>query len=361
MNIGLNIYTLRKEKKITQAQFAEKIGVSVQAVSKWENNQCAPDVSLFPVIAEYFGVSIDRLFGYSVNSYTSEVEAIMKAADDSMNTYKEIEIISEGLKKYPNSPDLKIYLAFSLSMLYRISVDEEERKESIQKAIRVCEDVVNFCGDIKQVDRALNMLRRIYCEIGEYQKALDAVEKISAMGYRQKIIGKAQILQYRGDEKEYANFTENHLFESYLIMHRLFELKRKSLTEQKKYQEILVWCHAHEKLLSVFDEGCPDFYVSLKIWNCEAQAQAYKNLGDHESCLNQLEILISFTKLLNPHAKGELYQIGVRNPLYFSTIQDPGTQEEFMTGLPLQKIFAKYDKFFGNNEKYLTLKNSIPS
>lgn len=54
MNIGTNIYTLRKEKKITQAQLAEKLGVSEQAISKWENDQCAPDVSLFPIIAEFF-------------------------------------------------------------------------------------------------------------------------------------------------------------------------------------------------------------------------------------------------------------------------------------------------------------------
>lgn len=103
MNIGTNIYTLRKEKRITQAQLAEKLGVSEQAISKWENDQCAPDVSLFPILADYFSVSIDRLFGYHINSYADEVNAIVKAADDSMDTYKEIEIISEGLKKYPNS------------------------------------------------------------------------------------------------------------------------------------------------------------------------------------------------------------------------------------------------------------------
>ena len=135
MNIGTNIYTLRKEKKITQAQLAEKLGVSEQAVSKWENDQCAPDVSLFPIIAEFFGVSIDRLFGYHTSSYNDDVEAIMKAADDSMDTYKEIEIIGEGLKKYPNSPDLKIYLAFSLSMVNRMSKDEKEKHDAIEKAI----------------------------------------------------------------------------------------------------------------------------------------------------------------------------------------------------------------------------------
>ena len=194
MNIGINIYTLRKEKKITQAQLAEKLGVSEQAISKWENNQCAPDVSLFPIIADYFGVSIDRLFGYHMNSYAEEVKEIMKAADDSMDTYKEIDIISEGLKKYPNSPDLKIYLSFSLSMVNRMSKDENEKKEAIKKAIQLCTEVIDTCGDNKQVDRALNMLTRIYNETGNYEKAEEAISKISADRYSDRIVGMVSML-----------------------------------------------------------------------------------------------------------------------------------------------------------------------
>lgn len=93
------MYPLRKAKKITQSQLADKLGVSEQSVSKWENCQCAPDVSLFPVIADYFGVSIDGLFGYHMNSYSAAVKQIIKATDDSMDTYREIEIIGDGLKK----------------------------------------------------------------------------------------------------------------------------------------------------------------------------------------------------------------------------------------------------------------------
>ena len=359
MNIGTNIYALRKEKKITQAQLAEKLCVSEQAVSKWENNQCAPDVSLFPIIADYFGVSIDRIFGYHMNSYADEVEAIMKAADDSMDTYKEIEIISEGLKKYPNSPALKIYLAFSLSMVNRFSKDEKERSEAIERAIKVCNEVVNTCGNIKEVDSALNMLRRIYCEIGEYEKAVEAVEKISSDGYRQKIIGKAQILKYRKDYLEHARFTENSLLECYWIMDNLFELKRISLMEQKEYDKILSWCRAHDKLLSIFDEGCEDFYVSHKLWSCEAKARAYKNLGKKEECLNELKNFVLLTKHLDPNAKAEKYQIGQRNPLYFSTINDPGTQEEFMTSIYFSKLLSDYDGFFENDEQYLSFKKEL--
>ena len=61
MKIGSNIAALRKEKGITQEEHANALGVSAQAVSKWENNSSCPDVSLLTVIADYFGVTVDAL------------------------------------------------------------------------------------------------------------------------------------------------------------------------------------------------------------------------------------------------------------------------------------------------------------
>ena len=61
-NIGMQIAKLRKENNITQDELAKKLDVSAQAVSKWENGG-APDLELLPRIADYFGVSIDYLFG----------------------------------------------------------------------------------------------------------------------------------------------------------------------------------------------------------------------------------------------------------------------------------------------------------
>ena len=97
-----------------------------------------------------------------------------------------------------------------------------------------------------------------------------------------------QILAYRKDYREHARFTENSLLEAYLVMDQLFELKRIALLEQKEYEKVLSWCNAHEKLLSVFDAGCEDFFVCHKLWNCEAKAQAYKKLGKKEECLQEL-------------------------------------------------------------------------
>ena len=61
--LGKRIAMLRKEKGLTQEQLAEKVGVSAQAVSKWENDISCPDITLLPLLADLFGVSVDELLG----------------------------------------------------------------------------------------------------------------------------------------------------------------------------------------------------------------------------------------------------------------------------------------------------------
>lgn len=62
-NMGERIASLRKEKDLTQEAFAKLIGVSPQAVSKWETGNGYPDISLLPMISMALGISLDRLFG----------------------------------------------------------------------------------------------------------------------------------------------------------------------------------------------------------------------------------------------------------------------------------------------------------
>ena len=59
--IGNRISKHRKEKGLTQEELAEKLGVSSQAVSKWENDQSCPDISLLPILCSIFGISTDEL------------------------------------------------------------------------------------------------------------------------------------------------------------------------------------------------------------------------------------------------------------------------------------------------------------
>lgn len=72
--IDKQIANFRRQAGLTQEQLAEILGVSNQAVSKWESAQCCPDITLLPEIASCFNVSVDELLGVYVNKNNDVVK-----------------------------------------------------------------------------------------------------------------------------------------------------------------------------------------------------------------------------------------------------------------------------------------------
>ncbi|MDR0445505.1 MAG: helix-turn-helix domain-containing protein [Oscillospiraceae bacterium] len=92
MDIGIKLRALRRARELTQEELADFLGVSFQAVSKWERGEGYPDITLLPPIARYFDVSLDELLGADEERKRAE-------------TYREL------LKKYPNDITLMLNLA----------------------------------------------------------------------------------------------------------------------------------------------------------------------------------------------------------------------------------------------------------
>lgn len=86
--IGEKIAELRKARGMTQENLAAEIGVSSQAISKWENGTNMPDIMLLPIIADVFGVTVDELYGVSRQS---DVES------DKYNQYKAPDFAWESI------------------------------------------------------------------------------------------------------------------------------------------------------------------------------------------------------------------------------------------------------------------------
>ena len=66
IKLGEKIKALRKGNNLSQEVFANYLGVSFQAVSKWETGNTMPDVTMIPAIASFFGVSTDELFDFNL-------------------------------------------------------------------------------------------------------------------------------------------------------------------------------------------------------------------------------------------------------------------------------------------------------
>lgn len=83
MTLGEKIYKMRKELGMTQETLAEKLSVSPQAVSKWENGASCPDISLLPKIAKIFETTVDELLSEEEEPIICvEPEKTRKSIDD---------------------------------------------------------------------------------------------------------------------------------------------------------------------------------------------------------------------------------------------------------------------------------------
>ena len=190
--IGNKIKELRKKKGLTQEQLSEAIGISFQAVSKWETNVALPDVTLIPKIAGFFGVTTDEIFDFTLKDIEEKVDEICDEAYKfrESDPQKSREILEEGLKKYPDHDILLNNLLYTMNY----SANPDETIKLANKLIgQTSQDDVKY--------DALRFLAYAYKQKGDLDLAKKAVEQIPEI-YFSKLSEVAYLME--GEEKRDA-------------------------------------------------------------------------------------------------------------------------------------------------------------
>ena len=213
LQIGEKIKTLRKQKNISQEVFAGYLGVTFQAVSKWENGITLPDVTLIPAIASFFGVSTDELFDFNLYETEKRVEEIVCENSRYWNTDKKKaeQIIRDGLKKYPGNDILLNCLIGVLEL-----PEQSEEVISIAKAL-----VESTKYDEVRLD-AYRIMAEAYAAQGDLTAAKDAIEHIPEI-YFTKLEVAATLLEgedaYEAAQKQ-KNLSAEDLIDMLIITGR---------------------------------------------------------------------------------------------------------------------------------------------
>lgn len=168
--LGENIRSLRIAKGITQEQFGYELGVSAQAVSRWENGATYPDITMLPEIADFFDVTLDEMMGRGRELDTNEREDFFKRMSE-MRRRGEIADVLEAydkiLQKHPNDAYL---LHGKANVLYYSQFKKSQDMSVAKEIISIC-NKINCSNNIGMQCGATALLVRVYARIGEVEEA----------------------------------------------------------------------------------------------------------------------------------------------------------------------------------------------
>ena len=194
------IKEFRRRDGRTQEALANALGVTPQAVSRWEKGLCYPDMGMIPSIANVFGVSIDELFGYDnersrkVDALTERIRGMIRennGVDVSMDQC--IALAREGLIEFPGNEKLTLELASALYTAGYVrhgelhltdaegygvyDVRRHRTYPEWQEAVKLYEKLLPGLTDGKLRRQAVRELSQLYKNLGQGEKALALAEE----------------------------------------------------------------------------------------------------------------------------------------------------------------------------------------
>lgn len=312
--IGMNIKQFRQEKHIKQETLADAIGVSAQAVSKWETGASDPDIALLPQLATYFGVSIDELFEVPRADRMERIQnMIWNERRINPETFDRTAAYLEGiLKEDPKDAEALTMLAELYN--HRAHSDHENASYYAERALEADpEDAHNAwaayleannapCGD-NWLDNHFSVIRFIQ----------DYVERRPELRYPRIVLVENLLADHRLDEAEaeIAKMKKDDAHMSYSA--KLAFLRNDFETAQKLWEQAANdfpnrWqaqdslgegyrlLGMYEKALDAFEKGFTMQNAPRYTDGMFSRAQIHEQLGDYEGAIEDRKRIIECLK-----------------------------------------------------------------
>ena len=312
LDLGKRIRELRKRNGRTQESLAEALGVTSQAISRWEANGGYPDMEMIPAIANYFHISIDELFGYCLDR-EEKIKRILAETNrifekQGFTYYKGsmseevnqcIDMLHAAADEFPNEPRILLLLAQmlhawglneqDLTMDYDsetgiVCYDTESHAQNVywQEALTVYERLLKSNPSSNERETAICQMVPLYSRMGKYKEAQAlAEEQVSIIVCKEMLLPMATLgvdmMRYQGER----------------IMTLLTNL-RLSVSEAMAMKDGLSMSPYKEKIFlallnvyeTIFEDGrCGAYHQSIGNMYMHLANYESHNVGDFEKAL----------------------------------------------------------------------------
>lgn len=184
MSLGQMIKLCRKEKKFTQSELALQIGVSMQAVSKWETDSGMPDISQIVPLARVLEVSADKLLGLSGDKSEEEFLKIKEqighhnfclGASEACRIYN---LVQPFFQEHPNNPEAALWCLQSIMEMLAAKSIEKDKSQLIAECERYAGCIFRYESNADTICKAYYVIARFYNLLDEKDKADSMLEKL---------------------------------------------------------------------------------------------------------------------------------------------------------------------------------------
>ncbi len=213
-NIGGKILKLRKENNITQEQLANMVGVTAGAVSKWENGNSTPDISLLAPLARALDTSLDILLSFQKELSDDNVRNIKQELTSIFLTEgydNGIAKSKEYLNEYPNSISLKLSIASLIQMYGMMSEDitEDIMKDRLKYSLELFYEVAEI-KDSRYSSSSLFSVAGLEMMLENYEKSEKALKELSN-AFIDPMVLYPTLLERQGKNKEAEDLCKKML------------------------------------------------------------------------------------------------------------------------------------------------------
>lgn len=365
--IGDNIKRLRRQKGITQETLAERMHVSIAAVSKWERNEALPDISMVLPLASYFGVSTDELLGLDAAKTEERIQEIMNERNRLCalgKGHEAFDLIVAAYEEFPN--DWRIVEEYMWKLNYDPNCVEPYGNEVHKEELyRLCERVLDECTFDRVRYSALSILGGLYSVDGRLDKAIETAKRFPTLLHTQE-----KELQncYEKGSKEWWTYTRDGLMEfaEYLMV----DIRNMALATEDPHESIRILKKAIALIELLFDDG--DFYfwnyhlAEIHIW----VAHRYVRVHDLDAAFENFEKGLQYAKAYDDLPQTAVHtSFLVRGNVFDARNINSGTEEndvarelgyllqsssyqELKDASQMQAIIAKYQAFAGKKEDF---------
>ncbi len=181
LQLAANIAEYRHQCKITQEELAQFLGVTKASVSKWENGQSYPDITLLPRLASYFNISIDQLLGYHAQMTKENIKKYYHqlASDFANLPFEQVmtrtnELVKEYYSCYPFLLQMVILWMNHLKM----AGSEDRRKHILQDIRHLCDRIISESDQSVLASDATVLRAMAQLQLKETQAAIESLEVI---------------------------------------------------------------------------------------------------------------------------------------------------------------------------------------